>query len=194
MERTKTEFDEASHTYHIGKRSVPSVTKVLGDLIPGWMAAEWYLERGRAVHACAAMVARGEEFDHDPQIDGQVAAVRKFFAEVNPVVIDVEKQMFSSLYQFAGTLDLSCRIGPRTLVIDWKASLSKSLPYQLAAYGILANLNYGAGVHIRDDGTYAMTEVYDLRRYKQGFLSLLGAYNVRRECGVKQTTGENVNE
>ena len=67
-------FNDATHEYRIGGRFVPSVTQVLGDLLPCFQAGEWYLERGRAVHACAAMIAKGIAFDHDEQIDGQVMA------------------------------------------------------------------------------------------------------------------------
>ena len=73
------DFNEAAHQYTLNGHDVPSVTQVLGDVLPGWRADDWYLERGRAVHACAAMIARGEEFDHDSVIAGQVAACRRFF-------------------------------------------------------------------------------------------------------------------
>ena len=44
-------FDADRHEYRIAGRVVPSVTHVLGDLIPGWRASDWHLQRGRAVHA-----------------------------------------------------------------------------------------------------------------------------------------------
>ena len=180
-------FDESTHTYRIDGRKVPSVTQVLGDLIPGWKASEWYLNRGQAVHACAAMIARGIEFEHDPQIDGQVRACRKFFAEVKPVVHNVETAMYSEKYQYAGTYDLFGELDGRLIVFDWKASISPALPYQLAAYALESNVvNYGCGVVLKETGEYSMTEIYDLRRYKQGWLSLLGAYNIRRKCGIKE--------
>ena len=40
-------FCEESHRYEINGRPVVSVTKILADLIPGWKAADWYLQRGR---------------------------------------------------------------------------------------------------------------------------------------------------
>ncbi len=74
----------------------------------------------------------------------------------------------------------------KKIVFDWKASISKALPYQLAAYALILKVDYGCGVVLADDGKHAMTEIYDLRRYKQGWLSLLGAYNIRRKCGIKE--------
>lgn len=185
-------FDADTHTYMIDGRPVPSVTQVLSDLIPGWKASEWYLNRGTAVHACAAMIASGIDFDYDPIIEGQVKACKRFFAEVKPVVLDVERKLFSLKYGFAGTYDLRCGLNGSVTMVDFKASFSKSLPYQLSAYAILHDeipgyslIKSGVGVQLNDDGTYQMSQVYDLRRYKQGFLALLSAYNIRRECKVK---------
>ena len=71
------------------------------------------------------------------------------------------------------------------------------MPYQLAAYSTAygkPEIRWGYGVEIREDGTYRMTERYDLRRYSAEWLALLAAYNVRRKCGIKETNeGENEN-
>ena len=180
-------FNEELHRYEIGGRFVPSVTQVLGDLLPCFQAGDWYLERGRAVHACAAMIAKGIDFEHDEQIDGQVLALRRFFREVNPIVVSVEKQVFSKRYLFAGTLDLLSNT-----VIDFKTSISESVPYQLAAYAIAEEemtgnkIAYGFAVQINDDGTYSMSKSYDLKRYKQGFLAMLTTFNIRRQAGIKE--------
>ena len=184
-------FEAATHSYTIDGRKVPSVTQVLNDLIPGFKAGEWYLNRGQAVHACAALIAQGVAFDHDPAIDGQVRAMRRFFAEVKPTVIAVEKQVYSARYQYAGTLDLLADINGKRLVIDFKASESAALPYQLAAYSI-AESTYpkGCGVIINEDGSYKMTKVFDLRLFQQGFLALLTAYNIRRQAGIKEGEAE----
>jgi hypothetical protein len=187
-------FDPVTHTYTIDGRKVPSVTQVLNDLIPGFKAGEWYLNRGQAVHACAALIAQGVAFDHDPAIDGQVRAVRRFFAEVKPTVIAVEKQVYSERYQYAGTLDLLALVDPRKMVVDFKASESAALPYQLAAYSIALPpeqlTRYGCGVIINEDGTYKMTRVFDLRLYQQGFLALLTAYGIRRKAGITEGEAE----
>ena len=45
---------------------------------------------------------------------------------------------------------------------------------------------HGLGVEIREDGTYRMSEVWDLKRYKAEWLCLLTAWRVRRKCGVKE--------
>lgn len=185
-------FDATTHTYRIDGVAVPSVTQVLSDLIPGWQASEWYLQRGTAVHACAAMIARGVEFDHDPAIDGQVMACKRFFAEVRPHVIRTEYQVFSQKLGFAGTFDLECSVQDTVCLIDWKASFGAALPYQLAAYSVAYDecggypIRHGYGVQLNEDGTYKMSCVYDLRNYRNGFLALLSVYKIRRKCKVKE--------
>lgn len=186
-------FDPILHRYTIAGRHVPGVTSVLRDLIPGWSASDWYLERGRVVHACAALVARGKDFEFDPQIAGQVAALRRFFAEVKPSVLCVERQVYSERWQYAGTLDLLTQ-KPGTeaaMILDFKASLTLSVAYQCAAYALAYRLcsspiKWGCGVEIHENGLYKMGEIYDLRKYQQDWLNLLGAYNIRRKNGIKE--------
>lgn len=182
-------FDHASHEYRLSGVRVPSVTQVLGDIVPGWHADPWYLERGTAVHACAAMVARGEDFDFDPQIAGQVKAIRRFFKEVRPVVFAVEKMVWSCKYLYAGTLDLSATIGSRFLLVDWKASIGPAVRWQLAAYAVAyrecsENKNiprHGCGVQINEDGTYQIGEVYDLKRLEGEWLAMRTVYGIREK-------------
>lgn len=182
-------FDPETHRYTIGGYRVPSVTQVLADLLPGWRASEFYLGRGQAVHACAALVAKDVPFEADPRIAGQVEAVRKFFREVNPEIIDVERQVYSQRYLYGGTLDLTAmvmRTSRRTpCVFDYKASVGPSTIYQAAAYALAAPypIDLGCGVEIHEDGTYTMTETWDLKRAKQEWLSLLGAYRIRERLG-----------
>ena len=99
-------FDPLRHAYTIDGEPVPSVTQVLGDLLPGYQASEWHMQRGTAMHACAAMVAQGVDFVHDPQLDSRVAALRAFFRAVPLKVQAVEQRLYSATYRYAGTCDL----------------------------------------------------------------------------------------
>lgn len=185
-----TTFDAPTHTYHIDGRKAPSVTQIMADVfgVP-FKAGQWYLDRGQAVHACAAMVGRGEDFDNDPRIDGQVEAARRFYREIQPEIIEIEQVHASEQYRYAGTPDLVGIIGkPGKMIVDFKASFNKLVPIQLAGYGLLTNVNKGAGVQLKEDGTYKMTEVYDLRRWKARFLAALTVFNTRRELGIKEDT------
>lgn len=189
------QFDEQTHTYRIDGRLVPSVTQVIRDVLPTWQGGtEWDMQRGRAVHACAAMIARGEEFEHDPAITGQVEACGRFFAELRVMPYVVEKAVYSSKYQYAGTLDLIAELPWGPTVVDYKATLGPTVPYQLAAYSIAEAENndtdrwcrWGIGVELRENGTYQLSEKYNLTRYRAEWLCLLTAWNVRRKCGIKE--------
>jgi hypothetical protein len=179
-------FDEATHTYSLNGRPVPSVTKVLSDLLPGFRASDFYLQRGRAVHACAALLAKGIPFESDPRIAGQIEAIRRFLREVKPEILAVETQVFSERYQYAGTLDLACRINGHLLVADYKASLTPATIYQLAAYAGACpggKFKHGVGVEIHEDGTYKMSETWELKRPFREWLALLSAFRIRERCG-----------
>jgi hypothetical protein len=177
-------FDEATHTYRIDGEPVPSVTQVLGDILPGYQASEWHMQRGTAMHACAAMIAQGVQFDYDPQLDGRVTALRAFFRAVPLMVQDVEQRLYSPTWRYAGTCDLVGELNGKRVVLDWKSTLTGAAKYQVAAYGQILGVNYGLAVEIREDGTYRMSEVWNLARAKAQWLSLLCAYNIRRECGL----------
>jgi hypothetical protein len=185
-------FEEASHTYRIDGEPVPSVTQVLGDVLPGYQASEWHMQRGTAMHACAAMVAQGVEFDHDTQLEGRVEALRAFFRDVPLKVQAVEQRLYSPTYRYAGTCDLVGELNCKRVVLDWKSTLTGAAKYQVAAYGQILGINYGLAVEIREDGLYRMSEVWNLARAKAQWLSLLCAYYIRRECGIKE--GDDVHE
>lgn len=177
-------FDERTHRYYIGEREVVGVTRVLNDLLPGYQAGTWYMVRGQAVHACAAMIARGQTFNHDPRIAGQVEALRKFYREVQLDVIDVEQQVYHHTLLYGGTYDLYCQMQHKAIG-DFKASLGKSTIHQVAAYALAHpdQPDYGFGVEIRDDGTYQMSELWNLKQAKREWPSLLAAHNIRKRLG-----------
>lgn len=186
-------FDPKKHEYRIRGRLVPSVTQVLSDLVPGWKASDFFLGKGRAVHAAAAMVARGITFEHDARITGQVAALRKFFLEVKPEILSVETQVYSPVYLYGGTYDLIAEVNSKRMIFDYKSALTNTIPIQLAAYALaLPKPNapsLGIGVELRGDGTYMLSETYQLKRYQQEFLALLGAYKIRQRFGLTSEDG-----
>lgn len=180
--------EERMARYTINGRPVPSVTEILGELLPTWQADPWYLGRGTAVHACCAMIARGEAFDCDPVIAGQVAACRKWFADFSPAVHHVERKLHSERYQYAGTPDLICAMGKIHCVVDFKASLNPVVALQLGGYSELLSggYNHGMGVELREDGTYTTTGLLDLRIPRREFLALRTVYGVRERLGMLQ--------
>lgn len=182
-------FNAERHEYTIDGRRVPYVTQVLADLVPGWRASDWFMQRGRAVHACAALIAQGKEFTADERIKGQVSACRKFFAHIQPKVKGIEVQVYSSKLQYAGTADLIAKIPGRFVVADYKATLTETVPLQCAAYAIAyeeqggERVSYGMGVELHENGTYRLSDIYDLRRYKSEWVAMLTTYRVRERLG-----------
>lgn len=186
-------FDPIAHQYFINGRPAPSVTQIireiLGDAI--WRASEWYLQRGQAVHACAALIARGKQFEHDPAIDGQVRACRKWFADMKPYVIEIEWRRFEECYQFAGTLDLECIIGGKRVIVDWKSALSEVAEIQVGGYGVMCPAaRYGMIVALQEDGNYKCEEMFKLERRKQEFLALRSVYAIRQRLGLVKAKEE----
>ena len=191
------EFDQATHTYKLDGVIVPSVTQILNELVPiQYKAGDWYLQRGKAVHACAAFIAKGIDFDFNEQIAGQVAAIRKFFDEIKPEVIEIEKPVFSMTYRFAGTFDLKVKINFAKILIEYKSSFSiYRTALQLAAYSLcnsdstimLKPVLLGMGIEIREDGTYKMMDKpINLKKYQREFLALRATYAVRERLGLNK--------
>jgi len=179
-------FDEESHTYYLDDRKIPSVTQVMGEVLgQPFYATEWDMQRGRAVHAYAELIATGVKFDApDERIAGRIEACRRFHAEVVQNVLEVEKKYVSERYLFAGTGDLVFSLEGETYLADYKGTLTKQTEIQLGAYGILTKVRKGFGIQLNDDGTYLMSDIYDLKRPGQEFLNLLSAYNTKARLGM----------
>ena len=189
------ESDQATHIYRLDGKIITSVTQILNELVPiQYKPNDWYLKRGQAVHAAAAFIARGIDFNYNEQIAGQVAAIQKFFAEVRPDVKFVEERVSSRLYRFAGTLDLaadlrSLRYQFRDALVDYKSSMSiDRTGLQLAAYSLcMVNpISWGLCVVISEDGEYAMSEPINLKNYRREFLALRATYAVRERLGLNK--------
>tara|TARA_R110000824_G_scaffold33479_8_gene107269 strand:- start:1998 stop:2576 length:579 start_codon:yes stop_codon:yes gene_type:complete len=179
-------FDEESHTYYLNDRKIPSVTQIMSEILgQPFFATEWHMQRGSAVHAYAELIAKGVTFDRpDERIAGRIEACKKFHAEVVQEVIEVEKKYASVRYQYAGTGDLLMRNDGVTYLADYKGTLTKQTEIQLGAYGILTGARKGFGIQLNDDGTYKMSDIYELKRPGQEFLNLLSAYNTKARLGM----------
>jgi len=184
----QVEFDEPTHTYTLNGRKVPSVTQIIRSLIPCFEADQWYLDRGTAVHACAALIAWGKEFTNDPQIDGQVKAIRAWFRDVKPAVIGAEHIICHATLRYAGRYDLFCGIGGNNVLVDYKGSPCPDVTrIQLGGYALAMDPGgpvIGYEVQPRDDGSYKMGEKLDLKAGRREFAALLGAWNIREKMGV----------
>lgn len=189
MEKEIISFNEDDHSYRINGNPVPGVTGIIKEITGSqWCAAEWYLTRGKAIHACAALIAQGKEFKFDERLAGYVAALRKFFADVKPVFKNggCEKVVYSIPLLYAGTADLICNIGSRKVVVDYKHSIDmERLRWQLGGYSQAyrdmskIEVNFGCGVQIKGDGTYTITEIFDLHKPRAEFIAMRTVYGIK---------------
>lgn len=186
-------FNETTHTYTIGGRVVPSVTEVIKECVGSGFEflqnAEWYMQRGRAVHYAAKLIGQGKQITNvDPRIEGRVEALRKFFREVKLTIRHVEQPMFSEMLRLGGTPDLDADYMGRHTIFDWKSTVDKHrLPLQLGGYSALVDTNrvvYGIGVELCDDGTYTMTPPLKLDGPRRDFVNLRGTYSIRERMGL----------
>jgi len=184
------QFDETTHTYFWDGKKIPSVTQIINELLPiQYKPDDWYLQRGQAVHRAAVFIAREIDFEYDERIAGQVAAIRKFFKEVRPEILEIEKTVYSKIYRYAGRLDLYVKIGTKFCLVDYKSSISiERIGLQLAGYSLamLPVVINGVGIAIKEDGTYSMTKPINLKKYQREFLALRATYGVRERLGLNK--------
>jgi hypothetical protein len=144
------DFDEAAHTYtlpvsYAGKvgqgARVESVTGVLKDntLVDYQFCSLLARERGSAAHEAIHFFVEGDldRSSVDPIVAPYVDAAERFLQDLEAEPVMAEAIVFSSLYGYAGKLDLLCylRGRKRLAVIDWKTgAVPPATALQLAGY------------------------------------------------------------
>ena len=188
----RLEFNEATHTYTLGERHLPSVTTILKA--EGFIDSTWFTEysrdRGTKVHQAIRLYDEGEldEDALDAVLVPYLAAWRRFLADGQVEIDASEVQLASPVYGFAGTIDKLARIGGRGVaILDIKTSRTPARWWglQLAGYHILqgevGRRRYT--VQLLDDGSYRLHEYKD-REDRAVFLAAVAVYNwKRRENG-----------
>jgi hypothetical protein len=145
----RLEFDEASHTYTLGERRLPSVTQVLKPLIDYAGIPEAILnkaaERGNYVHKCCELYLLGtlDESGIDEECAPYFQGFKKFMDETGFEPELIEQRLYHAKLMYAGTVDLGGvlppigrRRKPHRAMIDIKTTfkLMKSVGPQTAAY------------------------------------------------------------
>jgi hypothetical protein len=188
-------FDHETHTYKIDGAVVPSVTQVIGAVMPGWCASGWHMGRGAAVHHGCRLLDQGrlDWSSVDPEIEPRIKAWQQFRKD-SPMDIEMNETPMSSLaYRYAGTVDrvFTRNVGP--LVLDLKSTVEPQVIPQLGAYSLLYTertkkaATGAAAVELRDDGTYSafwLTK-FELHRAAQTFLGCLTVYNFMQAHNLK---------
>lgn len=179
--------------YDIDGSKYPRVTHILSEVLgEPYGAGEWYLQRGRANHACYALLARGGKFAADPQSEPWIDGWRLWRQVVQPEISKPEIRVHHSLLQYAGTLDLLCRINGKLTVVDYKNSTDWRTKYQLAAYALAyehmwcAEIKQAAEVEINGDGRYKMQPIIKGGEFvvaKSQWISIHNVYQIKAKHG-----------
>lgn len=188
----KLHLDPEHHVYTFEKRVVPGVTSILQDnfgVKPYW--SDWHAKKGIAIHQAISLLVRDELNwqSVDPRITGRIKAFERFIRETKYEVLQSEVSLFSSRYQFAGTLDLVVSDGAvNPILIDIKPpSAEPIVDLQLAAYSLLLEeegtykIKRAACVCLKDNGYYSMKWVADLKRSQTVFKACLSVSNWQKE-------------
>ena len=93
--------------------------------------------RGTQIHQLAHHLALGEEVEVPEALEGHVDAYLQFIHEWEPEELFAETVVGNRKHRYMGTLDLVCRLGDGTWLLDFKTTRSGIYPesaLQLAAY------------------------------------------------------------
>lgn len=193
-------FNEEKHLYLWNGKPVPSVTQVMGrvatkkdddgpwnaisgNFIVGGDTASNF---GRAFHKVAEIICQGKKCTYDPVLEPWVKGLRKFLSDHPELEITkTEIQLYSKMYNFAGTMDILGYYKGVPIIIDWKTStgISKTWNMQTAAYEQLVNENFNErkilhhrwAVQIKEKD-YHPEKRWNHRTDFNKFLSILNVY------------------
>lgn len=163
-------FVEADHSYWVGDRRIPSVTKIMKPLQdfsfipPGVLAAKAAL--GTAVHFATELYDE-DDLDWSSLTEAQEPYVRAWakFREQNAVeIVSSEERVYHDQLGYAGQLDRTAIIGAQYGLLDIKtvAVMTPVVGVQTAAYLEAWKRTHRDtppptvrwGVQLKPDGTY----------------------------------------
>tara|TARA_R100000656_G_scaffold61465_1_gene47483 strand:- start:16068 stop:16757 length:690 start_codon:yes stop_codon:yes gene_type:complete len=169
------EFDE--RFYQRGEDYNPSVTYKLSTAGPSeWGLQQWRGDVGNKradeimeesgalgsyVHDCLERMVKGDKVSSD-EVRGMfkskqslkvlkcLSGFLEWIEEVKPEIIDAEYITWNDKHNFAGTIDLKCKIDGEIWLVDYKTSKSihNSHKVQLAAYGYSEKVGNLALLHL----------------------------------------------
>lgn len=186
----KLTFDEATHTYRVDGRVVPSVTQILGRVyrdvyanIPGHVI-DRKARLGTAVHKAIELELDGGRLNWEtlhPEVRPYMESWARWWSEQSPGEFTSERQSYAPA-GYGMTTDFSGVLGGELTLIDWKITGSrvKTHPIQIAAY------DYGSGMkhqvcgclYLRPDGERGEFVPYETKRLLPDWLATLRVYNL----------------
>lgn len=137
----KLNFDEATHTYTLDKKVIPSVTQILSIANNFSFVDKELLQRaskfGTAVHKATELYDEGElnEETLDLALVSYLEGWQKFLSDTKFKVLESETRVYSE-QGYAGTFDRLGMLSNKLTLLDIKTSttVTRSTSLQLAAY------------------------------------------------------------
>jgi hypothetical protein len=187
------QLDAAEHRYRLDGSEVPGVTRVLRAMYDFTGIRDGVLEHkrqiGDALHHAIELDLR-DDLDIaslDQEVVGYFEGWLRFRRETYFISLFSEKQVASTKYRYAGTLDFAGFIEGAECLIDGKttAALHPAVALQTAAYhnaacemGLLRPSAKRYALRLKPDGTYVLDEHKDRTDFFV-FLSCLSLHNWR---------------
>lgn len=158
------EFNSETHTYTFNGCVVPSVTQILKST--GFIDTTFYkndaAERGTYIHSVLEAIDKNptKTVEYVPDVNGYVEAWERFKRESGITFLEIEQKVFSSKFQYAGTIDRIGNLGGQITIIDIKTGAFQHWhSLQTAAYELLADRNEDvlrACVYLEKSGKFKM--------------------------------------
>lgn len=192
-------FEPSNHVYTVDGIQRPSATQILSTA--GLIDTDWFTdearERGRVVHkACHYLLENDLE---DAWLEtsshaGYVRACSAFMREAGLQPQLVEHRVYNTQYGYCGTLDLTATRGTATVLTDWKTGAA-AYWHQIQTVGYAACFEHPRKyhrmtVHLRQDGTYKVTE-HRASDFAQDWITMQAALVIFQS---KQRAGVGVDE
>lgn len=204
--RSRVQFDEATHTYTLDGKELPSVTHIIRYLaVDKANSADHNMaliarERGSTVHEATVMYDHSGEIPDDfpAEYAPYLEAYVQFCRDYHPKWELIEHQMGNTTLGFAGTLDRFGVIDDKLCILDIKTSYKVDIPSlsaQLTAYHDLllneqferlenANIRH-LGLQLMRTGKYRLYET-DCEKGRDLFYSCRRIYKTTEQMkGVR---------
>jgi len=182
-------FDEATHTYRVDGRIVPSVTQILKRVYPDVYAGipPAVLERkamlGTAVHKAIELELCGR-LDYTTiheKVQPYFESFMQWWVEQNARNSAQERQFYCEAGGYAGTIDFEGLLNDVAWLVDWKITGTKVKTHsiQLGGYGFGRNPSARVGaLYLKEDGSRAELVEYELKSILPDWLSTLRVFNI----------------
>ena len=186
------DFDEATHTYRVQGKVVPSVTQILKPVVDFSFVPHEVLANaskfGTAVHLATELddLRELDESSLDERIVPYLSAWRTFSKNNNVSWHGIEQRIYNDQFKYCGTIDRVGKVNGKQSVVDLKTSagLYPSYALQTAAYQRAVNPAFDRlVVQLKADGTYQIKK-YESPTDWAVFCSLLTLTSWAKEKNV----------